>query len=536
MEELDSSNVFVDLGLDEAQRDLAYLIASNVKCDHAQSVQIVWGAPGTGKTRMLSALLEAFQGRKANILVSKQSGFGRSLFERLISQGFYGNKLTVQYKIHPSISSFPNRYFYKGEISAGSYINSKILNSNFSNYVFINTDNSKESALILRLLRIIIQEWRKQRENLDLQVGLICSSIDVGKIGHLQDKISRLSITVQSMNHIKEDTVHDVLLFSTYGFPIDDRGINYALNISRDYLWIVGDENVLYQDLTWRNLIIDAKRRKYFVDAKDLPILSDISQFDGIDMSNLDNLASTLGLIVCQPVQPVQEFSWVGRSYNGKVMLSPVRDQRGENHCTLCSSLSVVEFLNKHKCASLHAPSDFLVDLSIRRLLEIYDAEFIGIGEEEGDKGKGIKRLENVLSLIQSRGAKSEYGDEVYRISSYERIYYWRKGESRPLEIIAQQLRKGKAFIGTFKMSLNYIRYKPGDIYEFKLEKPILAPLSNQPTSHAVMIVGGTEPIDEMPLGDRHLVMQNSQGTYFGHNGIGRVKCSSINNLYQINL
>lgn len=121
-------------------------------------------------------------------------------------------------------------------------------------------------------------------------------------------------------------------------------------------------------------------------------------------------------------------------------------------------------------------------------------------------------------------------------ISSYARIYDARKHGPEILGVTVEQLREGNAFIGTFKLSQNYIYYGPGDVYKYNPDLPILAPLTNKPASHAVMIVGGTETGGGRPLlhEDRHLVMQNSHGEYFGEKGIGRVNGSSIRYMYKI--
>ncbi|MCL7052047.1 hypothetical protein MKW94_012983 [Papaver nudicaule] len=48
--------------------------------------------------------------------VSDEAGFGRSLFERLGLFGHSEDLLNMQYRMHPEISSFPNRKFYKDQI------------------------------------------------------------------------------------------------------------------------------------------------------------------------------------------------------------------------------------------------------------------------------------------------------------------------------------------------------------------------------------------------------------------------------------
>ncbi|KAI3902086.1 hypothetical protein MKW92_014844 [Papaver armeniacum] len=48
--------------------------------------------------------------------VSDEVDFGRSLFERLGLFGHAEDLLNVQYRMHPEISSFPNRKIYKEQI------------------------------------------------------------------------------------------------------------------------------------------------------------------------------------------------------------------------------------------------------------------------------------------------------------------------------------------------------------------------------------------------------------------------------------
>lgn len=52
----------------------------------------------------------------ANMQISDKAGFGRSLFERLVLLGHKKHLLNVQYRMHPSISLFPNMEFYDNQI------------------------------------------------------------------------------------------------------------------------------------------------------------------------------------------------------------------------------------------------------------------------------------------------------------------------------------------------------------------------------------------------------------------------------------
>ncbi|CAK9326804.1 unnamed protein product [Citrullus colocynthis] len=65
----------------------------------------------TGDECQLPAMVES--------KVSDGAGFGRSLFERLSSLGHPKHLLNVQYRMHPSISLFPNSKFYSSLTSDG---------------------------------------------------------------------------------------------------------------------------------------------------------------------------------------------------------------------------------------------------------------------------------------------------------------------------------------------------------------------------------------------------------------------------------
>lgn len=81
-----------------------------------------------------------------------RAGFGRSFFERLVILGHTKHLLNIQYRMHPSISSFPNKEFYGNQIRNGlnvtqrgnerQFLNEKI----FGSYSFINISDGKEGS------------------------------------------------------------------------------------------------------------------------------------------------------------------------------------------------------------------------------------------------------------------------------------------------------------------------------------------------------------------------------------------------------
>ena len=79
-----------------------------------------------------------------------KAGFGRSLFERLSSIGHSKRLLNIQYRMHPSISAFPNTNFYHSQIFDAPCVLSKsyercyLKGRMFGPYSFINIREGRE--------------------------------------------------------------------------------------------------------------------------------------------------------------------------------------------------------------------------------------------------------------------------------------------------------------------------------------------------------------------------------------------------------
>ncbi|GJY04196.1 UvrD-like helicase, ATP-binding domain, P-loop containing nucleoside triphosphate hydrolase, partial [Tanacetum coccineum] len=85
-----------------------------------------------------------------NSNVCIESGFGRNLFDRLSSLGHSKHLLNVQYRMHPSISFFPNQKFYQNQILDAQNVLSKSYGKRylsgpmFGSYSFINVVGGRE--------------------------------------------------------------------------------------------------------------------------------------------------------------------------------------------------------------------------------------------------------------------------------------------------------------------------------------------------------------------------------------------------------
>jgi hypothetical protein len=82
--------------------------------------------------------------------ISAEAGFGRSLFERLSSLGHSKHLLNIQYRMHPSISFFPNSKFYHKQILDSPNVKRKSHEKHylscpmFGPYSFINIVGGRE--------------------------------------------------------------------------------------------------------------------------------------------------------------------------------------------------------------------------------------------------------------------------------------------------------------------------------------------------------------------------------------------------------
>ncbi|KAJ9540923.1 hypothetical protein OSB04_027429, partial [Centaurea solstitialis] len=227
--------------------------------------------------------------------ICKKLEFGRSLFERLVSLKHTTHLLNIQYRMHPTISSFPNKEFYGGKIIdgpnviKGSYKKQFLEGDMFGSYSFIHLTQGKvefddtgsgknmvEVAVIIELLARLGKEC--VAKNRKISVG--CIAPYKAQVDAIQSKLQsvygrrecKLSVNVRTVDGF-QGCEEDVIIISTVtgigkksiGFLSKPQRANVALTRARHCLWIVGNGDVLrHSSPIWKRLVKHAKNAHCF--------------------------------------------------------------------------------------------------------------------------------------------------------------------------------------------------------------------------------------------------------------------------------
>ncbi|KAG7980453.1 hypothetical protein I3843_05G183000 [Carya illinoinensis] len=258
--------------------------------------------------------------------ISSEAGFGRSLFERMSSLGHSKHLLDIQYRMHPSISFFPNMNFYCNRILDAPDVKRKGYEKHylpgpmFGTYSFINIVDGREErdvgygwrnlvevAVVMKILLNLYKAWVRSRQK--LSIGVI--SPYAAQVAAIQDKRGRKYVNIDGFT-VKVKSVdgfqggeEDIIIISTVrcnrygsiGFLSNPQRTNVALTRARHCLWILGNEGTLGNSVSiWKALVLDAKERRCFFNADEdndlhkalLDVKREFEQFE--DLLNGDSL------------------------------------------------------------------------------------------------------------------------------------------------------------------------------------------------------------------------------------------------------
>ncbi|KAG5534411.1 hypothetical protein RHGRI_022511 [Rhododendron griersonianum] len=262
---------------------------------------------------------------KVHYKICQPADFARSLFERLVILGHKKHLLNVQYRMHPSISLFPNRKFYESKILDGPNVKEQAYNrcflrgSMYGSYSFINVSHGKEEfdseyscknmvevAVVSEIVARLFKEWVAAKQK--LRVG--CLSPYQAQLLFLQKKLGEkynadsypdFTVDVQSVDGFKGGE-EDLIIISTVrcngqgqvGFLSNCQRTNVALTSARHCLWIVGNgATLITSGSVWKELVVDAKARGCFYDANDDKDLAQAVAGALVELNELDPLRIT---------------------------------------------------------------------------------------------------------------------------------------------------------------------------------------------------------------------------------------------------
>ncbi|PWA79190.1 uvrD-like Helicase, ATP-binding domain, P-loop containing nucleoside triphosphate hydrolase [Artemisia annua] len=233
-----------------------------------------------------------------NSNVCIKSGFGRSLFDRLSSLGHSKHLLNVQYRMHPSISLFPNLKFYQNQILDAQNVLSKchekryLSGPMFGSYSFINVAGGREEkddygrswrnmvevAIVVKIVQKLYTAWQVSKKKLTIGVISPYAAQVVSiqeKLAHKYEKLDGFLVKVKSVDGFQGGE-EDIVILSTVrsnshgsvGFVSSPQRTNVALTRARHCLWILGNEETLSNsESIWKELVCDARNRRCLFDA-----------------------------------------------------------------------------------------------------------------------------------------------------------------------------------------------------------------------------------------------------------------------------
>ncbi|KAH9698631.1 hypothetical protein KPL71_024082 [Citrus sinensis] len=228
--------------------------------------------------------------------ISDGASFGRSLFERLTLLNHSKHLLDIQYRMHPSISLFPNLQFYRNQILDGANVKSKsyekhyLPGTEFGPYTFINIIGGREEfiyhscrnmvevSVVIKILQKLYKAWVGSKQMVSIGVVSPYTAQVVAirkKIGSEYENKDGFTVKVKSVDGFQGGE-EDIIIISTVrcntggsiGFISNPQRVNVALTRARHCLWILGNERTLISsESIWGTLVCDAKARQCFFKA-----------------------------------------------------------------------------------------------------------------------------------------------------------------------------------------------------------------------------------------------------------------------------
>ncbi|CAI8597130.1 unnamed protein product [Vicia faba] len=321
------------------------------ECESAIPLQLpgLYHAILIGDERQLPAVVKS----KDN----EEAGYGRSLFERLVLLGYKKHLLNTQYRMHPSISLFPNKEFYDKQLVDAPIVREMGYNRCFlegkmyASFSFINIAKGKEqrgrghsskniveAAAISKIIGNLEEEFLRTRKK--VSIGII--SPYKSQVYEIQEKIKLsnsvsdpdFSVSVRSVDGFQGGE-EDIIIISTVrsngdakvGFLSNRQRANVALTRARHCLWILGNETTLENsDTVWKELVLDAKERGCFHNADEDKKLAEAIEDALLEIELLEEPESPFKKLSLQDRS--DRFATTSRGFSGGRGRPPPRRSR----------------------------------------------------------------------------------------------------------------------------------------------------------------------------------------------------------------
>ncbi|KAJ0971025.1 hypothetical protein J5N97_018984 [Dioscorea zingiberensis] len=161
--------------------------------------------------------------------VAERAGFGRSLFERLSLLGRPKHLLEIQYRMHPSISSFPNYQFYSGNILDGPNVKTKSFERRFLSeemfgpYSFINISDGKEEhddsgsirnlvevGIVVQIVQSLLKVLNSSKDKVSIGIVLFSDEFrkSFAKLKAVQIKVDLIHMLLRIANGWRPSREH----------------------------------------------------------------------------------------------------------------------------------------------------------------------------------------------------------------------------------------------------------------------------------------------------------------------------------------
>ncbi|WOH13225.1 hypothetical protein DCAR_0832734 [Daucus carota subsp. sativus] len=368
--------------------------------------------------------------------ISDDAGFGRSLFERLSLLGHSKHLLNMQYRMHPSISFFPNLKFYRNQILNAQNVQDKSYMKNylpgpmFGPYSFINIVGGKEEmddvghsrrnmvevAVVAKIVQDLYKAWTGSRKKISVGVVSPYAAQVVAiedKIREKYEKIDGFSVKIKSVDGFQGGE-EDIIIISTVrsnsngsiGFIRSPQRTNVALTRARHSLWILGNERTLTSDESiWKSLVHDAKNRNCFFNADENKNLAKSIVDMKKELDQLDDLLNMASVLFRSARWKVifsdnfrKSFGKLSQRMKKSVLnlllkLSGGWRPKNRNVDLVCESSP--QILKKFKVEGLYVVStiDIVKESNYKQVLKIWDV----LSVEE--LPKLVKRLDSIFFM-----------------------------------------------------------------------------------------------------------------------------------------